>query len=377
MQNQRVRLARLAGLVAAVALIGCPVFAQSPAQTPDPVPLPVHVGGRVIADADAGLSFGWPGVYFEGRFSGVGVRVRFEAPTDHMRLLIDDREVAVFRRPGRVETTFDALPPGEHRIRLEKLTETQAGGGRFLGFFPVGATTPLPAPARSRQIEFIGDSFTVGYGNTSPTRTCSVEEIHARTDTQQAFGPQVARRFEADYRINASSGFGMVRNFNGGSPDLSLPILYPRLKPDAADRTPAPDDAWMPRLIVINLGTNDFSKPLNPGEPWADEAELRAAYRARYAAFIAGLHAARPQARFILMGADAFFGEVEQVAAAVNATTPDLATPLKFDGLDLGGCDWHPSLADDARLAGLVEGAIAKMGDVWGEGRTTPQTLRP
>jgi len=292
------------------------------------------------------------------------VRIRFETDTEFMRLLIDEKERAVFRAGGLMDVLVDDLSPGEHHVRLEKMTESQVGGGRFIGFFPVGATTPLPAQARTRQIEFIGDSWTVGYGNTSPTRTCTVQEVHDLTDTQQAFGPVVARRFDADYRINAWSGFGMVRNYDGGVRDLNLPTVYPRLRPDDVVRVAEADDAWKPQVIVINLGTNDFSTLLHPDEAWPDEAALRTAWRDRYVAFVGELHAAQPQARFILMGSETFYGEVAAVAAQLNAGAPGLATPTLMAGLDLGGCDWHPSLADEERLAALVETAIGRIG-VW------------
>lgn len=354
----------LAGLVVfgAVLTLGGGVQAQTPTG-----PLPVHVGGRVIAEADGALSFGWPGVYFESRFNGAGVRVRFDAPAEYMRLLIDGQERLVFKRPGLVDVALEGLAPGEHVVRLEKLTESQSGGGRFIGFYGVGETTPLPVAARARQIEFIGDSYTVGYGNTSTTRTCTQDEIHDSTDTQQAFGPRVANRFGADYRINAYSGFGVIRNYNGGVRDLSLPAIYPRLKPDAADTAEAATGDWRPEVIVINLGTNDFSTPLHADEPWPNGGAFRAAYRERYIAFVRDLHAAQPQARFILMGSDAFIGEVEQVARSVNEGAPGLATPLPFGGLDRLACDWHPSLADEAILAGLIEAKIGEIG-VWAGG---------
>lgn len=321
-------------------------------------PLPVHVGGRVIREADGALSFGWPGVYFEGRFHGDRVRVRFEAPVGGMRLLLDGQERAVFRRAGTVDLTLTGMAPGDHVIRLEKQGESQTGGGRFIGFDVLGDGHALPAAAKARQIEFIGDSYTVGYGNTSRARTCTPDEIAATTDTQNAFGPRVARRFDADYRINAYSGFGIVRNYAGGSRELSLPALYARLKPDAAEALDGEPGDWRPQVIVVNLGTNDFSTPLGADERWADEATLRAAYRERYVAFLAELTRRQPQAKFILMGGDAFLEDVRQVAGAVNRVTPGLVTVVPFTGLDLQGCDWHPSLADEAVLADLVSAEI-------------------
>lgn len=325
--------------------------------------LPLNVGGRAIADAAGGLTFGWPGVYFEGRFRGTEVRVRFEAPAEHMRLLVDGDERLLFKRTAQMDTSLAGLPQGEHVVRLEKLTESQTGGGRFLGFFTNGEA--LPAPPRTRQIEFIGDSYTVGYGNRSPAHECSERDVHDLTDTQAAFGPRVARHYGADYRINAYSGFGIVRNYAGGVPSLSLPLIYQRLKPDDPEHLGNRDPSWHPQLIVINLGTNDFSTPVKAGERWTDEAALKDDYRRTYAAFVRRLHDAQPQARFVLMGSDAFYPEVERVAASLDRSLKAQVTTLRFSGLDLAGCDWHPSLADHRRLADLLGEAIERLPGLW------------
>src|SRR5438045_2640533 len=155
--------------------------------------LPVQIGGRTIRGADGSQTFGWPGVYFEARFRGTAVRVRFEAKEDFLRLLVDGREQRIFRRPGVVDFLVSGLPDTAHTIRLEKLTESQQGGSRFIGFFANSTGSPLASQARARQIEFIGDSYTVGYGNLSGTPTCTKTEEHDRTETQAAFGPMAAR----------------------------------------------------------------------------------------------------------------------------------------------------------------------------------------
>lgn len=220
-------------------MIISPVFAafllaglQGAGEAAQPRPaLPVHVGGRVRRDEDGALAFGWPGTYFESRFEGTGVELAVESDTEFMRLLVDGEEKVLLRRPGTARLSLRNLTPGEHVLRLEKQTESQTGGGRFIGFYPLGGSRPLSIGPRLRQIEFIGDSYTVGYGNISPGRTCTAQEVHDRTDTQRAFGPLLANRLNADYRIHAYSGFGVVRNYNGSNPGLSLPVIYPRLVP--------------------------------------------------------------------------------------------------------------------------------------------------
>jgi lysophospholipase L1-like esterase len=346
-------------------LILAAALSVAAAPSPGQRPLPVHIGGRVIHNANGGATFGWPGTYFESRFRGTGIRVRFEAPTDFLRLRIDGEEKIVFRRPGSVDKVIGGLPRGVHTVRLEKMTESQQGGSRFIGFFPAAGDTPLAPRTRPRQIEFIGDSHTVGYGNTSASRVCTPAEIHDRTDTQQAFGPLVARHYDADDRIIAYSGFGIVRNYNGGSPGLNLPALYDRLKPDDGSDLENATQGWHPQVVVINLGTNDFSTPVHAGEPWRDRDALAAAYRAGYLAFLHKLLARQPQARFILMGSDDFYPEVQKVAATLDPAVRARVATLRFGDLERTACDWHPSLADDRRLAALIEGAIDELGLGW------------
>jgi len=317
---------------------------------PQATPLPVHVGGRVVTGAKATF-FGWPGVYFEARFRGPTLRTIALPNADHLQLLVDGKLRHILKGEGVVVITLTGLGPGDHVARLEKRTESQSGVARFGGFFADGGV-PLPAVPRRRQIEFIGDSHSVGYGNTSPTRECTEAQVHDTTDTQQAFGPILAKRLDADYRVIAYSGYGIVRNYAGNKPGENLPFLYGRVIPAQPAPSVSTDPAWRPQTIVINLGTNDFSTPLKPGEAWADAAALRASYRANYVAFIRRLHAAQPQARFMLMAAENFRAEVDQVAAATGAVVVDAGR------LALTGCNWHPSLKDHLAMADRLQAAL-------------------
>lgn len=342
-----------------LALVSLFLAASATAQAP----LPVHVGGRAVPDGGGAWRFGWPGVYFESRFSGTSVTVGVDSATEHFRVLVDGAERAILTAPGAVRLVIDGLAPGPHVVRLEKQTESQEGSARFLGFWPGAGSTALPAPARARRIEFIGDSNTVGYGNASHERTCTREEVHDLTDTSRAFGPLVAARLDADYRVFAYSGFGIVRNYAGSSPERSLPIIYDRAIP--GEPAAAARDDWRPQLIVIMLGANDFSTPLHAGERWADDAALRADYRARYVEFVRMLRTRQPQARFLLVAHDSFAAEMEQVAATLNGDQRAPVVTLHFGALERSGCDWHPSLADHRALADLVLAAIGRIDGLW------------
>ena len=328
-------------------------------------PLPVHVGGRTIANSDGSLSFGWPAVYFESRFHGTAVSVSVQTSDDRLQLLIDGVEKALLIQPGSTSMTIAGLAPGDHVVRLEKVTESQTGGSRFVGFYPAEGSTPLPPPGHARQIEFIGDSYTVGYGNTAPGRTCTRQEVHDTTDSQQSFGPTLARAENADYRVHAYSGFGVVRNYNGGAAGQSMVLLYQRLMPDDAAHLETDTATWKPQVIVVNLGTNDFSTPVHAGEAWKDGDALRADYRAKYLAFAKMLMAKQPQAHLVLMGSDLFYDQVQQIAATLNQDARNPVATLHFAGLDMSGCDFHPSAKDDRTLAASLQALIDQHPDYW------------
>ena len=314
--------------------------------------LPLNIGGRVASAPDGAYDFGWPGVYFEGRFTGSSVEVVVDTGGEHLALSVDGVRKVELTKSGQTRLKLDRLGPGEHVVRLDKLTESQSGSSRFQGFFVGEGSEALPAPSRPRRIEFIGDSHTVGYGVRSASRDCTESQVHDLTDTSLAFGPILARRLDADYRIVAFSGRGVVRNYNGVAPGQPMPALFPRLIPGQEQPRVGADDAWSPDALVIGLGTNDFSTPLNPGEPWANEAALRQDYRDRYVAFIQALKASRPKARVFLIAGDTFAEDVAQVADRTGARA------VRITDMDRGACHWHPSVADQWMMADRLEAAI-------------------
>lgn len=330
----------------ALALLAPLILSAAPVQ--EGRRLAVHVGGRAVVQGGE-MRLGWPGTYVEARFRGTDVIARVETRGDFLRVSLDGKPFQTLVTPGPATVKIAGLRPGVHAIRIDKLTESQSGSSSFFGFFTHGA--PLPAPARAGGIEFIGDSHSVGYGNLSATRTCTAQQVHDMTDTSQAFGPLLARRLGADYRVIAYSGYGVVRNYAGKFPGESLPFLYPRALP-GEPAPAAPDPGWKPWAIVVNLGTNDFSTPLHAGEAWADETALRTAYRARYIDFVKELRRRQPQARLVLMAAGNFHAEVAAVAAATGATA------VRVPALAMTGCNWHPSLADHRVMADLLAAAL-------------------
>jgi hypothetical protein len=315
-------------------------------------PLPLNIGGRVAPGPNSAYDFGWPGVYFEGRFTGPSVEIAVDTGVEHLAVSVDGVRKAELIKSGETRLKLDRLGPGEHVVRLDKLTESQTGSSRFEGFFVGKAGRALPAPVRSRRIEFIGDSYTVAYGVRSTTRDCTEQQVHDLTDTSLSFAPLLAARLDADYRIEAFSGRGVVRNYNGLAPGEPMPALFPRLIPGQGEPRIAANDPWKPEIVVIGLGANDFSTSLHAGEAWADEAALRKDYRDSYVAFVEGLKASRPGARFFLIQGDTFVDDVAEVAGRAGATV------VRITGMERTACHGHPSVADQRMMADRLEAAI-------------------
>jgi lysophospholipase L1-like esterase len=309
--------------------------------------VPAEVHGRV-----SNGRYQWPGLYFETRFKGSDVYFMTGPGDVILKLRVDGALVGELVKPAPGLYLVDGLSAGAHTVRVEAITEAQGGANEFGGFALAPQSAALKPGQRTRQIEFIGDSHTVGYGNTSKTRDCSEDDVWATTDNSQSYGPQVARRYDADFQINAISGRGIVRNYDGSAGD-PLPVAYPFVLLDHAVRYVAP--AWKPELIVIALGTNDFSTPLKTGEKWKTREELHADYEATYVKFVESLRARNPHAFIILWATDLAEREIEQeagkVAAQLQSKGDDKVAFLPIDGLALTGCHWHPSIADHKAIA--------------------------
>ena len=340
-----------------IALAGIALSTSLCVQAAELKQLPTHSGGRVLlnnnAQGEQSYEYSWPAVYFETAFKGDSLTLKFDDNQNNFQLIVDGGKPTAINKPGKQDYVVPGLQQGKHLVRLEKISETQSSSGRFLGFY--SDDKPAALPDRKRQIEFIGDSYTVGYGNVSPSRECNDQQLFIATNSQLAFGPLTAKHFNADYQINASSGFGIVRNYNGSSPDKSLIGLYPFVL--HANNYIYNSD-WQPQVIVIGLGTNDFSTKLNAGERWKTRAELQQDYINKYVEFVKSLQRKNPKAQFVLMASTNAENEIAtqmtKVLEQLKASGMKKIDSIIFSGLDFQGCHWHPSANDDKILSELI-----------------------
>lgn len=153
--------------------------------------LPALTGGRAEQYGADGISLirQWPGTYFETRFRGTSAMFKLGTGNVALHVLVDGASVAALTKPAPGLYRIDGLAPGSHSLRIEIASESQLAPTIFGGFYAGSGTVRAALQPRRRQIEFIGDSHTVGYANTSSKQACTEDEIWRSTDTSQAFGP--------------------------------------------------------------------------------------------------------------------------------------------------------------------------------------------
>ncbi|MFI8932714.1 SGNH/GDSL hydrolase family protein [Streptomyces sp. NPDC053474] len=326
-----------------------------------------HTAGRVRDDGDA-VRYSWPGVYFEGTVRGTGVGIVLDDWAADYDVQVDGATVATLVTPGRTTHWINGLREGTHSVRLVKRNDSPGDTSTFGGFVaaPGGAVLSKPT-ARSRQIEFIGDSLTVGYGNRSTSRDCTSDQVRRTTDADVSYGALTARRLNADYQLNAYSGLGMVRNYNGHSPGTTYRTFYDRALLNVPGDVWQNPGTWRPQLVVVNLGTNDFSTAINPGEPWTPDS-LAAAYRTAYGDFLQKLRTRYgATTTLVAVGTGSYAAHVQQAVKARNDAGDSRVRHWYLDdsGLDFQGCHWHYSAHDDRLIADRLTSYLAGLPMGW------------
>ena len=323
--------------------------------------------GRHVVN-DGAVAFGASGVTFFIRFRGTALDVELErvspdtANHDWFTVVIDGGEPTRFRTElhTRRYTIARGLQRGEHTLVLSKATEGQNGHDRLVAIHADELLQADPLPAR--RIEYIGNSITAGYGLDPRPIACKQGTWYDATHAWLAYGPRVARRLNAQWMLSAISGIGMVRNWN--SPGPVMPNVYQGVFMEYADSATTWDfRQYTPDLVIVALGTNDFSdgdgktpRPALDGDRFVRD----------YTQFVAGVRSRYPRAKLLLLTSPMLDATRNQTLAAylqrviaARAAAGDSAMSLfEFKGRYTSGCDGHPDLAEQLRMADELEPVV-------------------
>lgn len=227
----------------------------------------VQYFGRIDDSNPDTIAFAFPGVSIKANFTGTAISAVFlqnsgggETTTNYFTVIVDEQEpVSIAITPSQtLYSLAEGLLEGVHSIEIFKRTESLVGTVTFQGFYvDEGHSLVAPDVLPNTRIEFIGNSITCGYGNESSQSTPKSGFSSVNENNYMAWGAITARNLSAQYSCVAYSGRGLYQN-NDGTTSGTLPKIYDHGIADNAsviwDNT-----RYIPDIVVINLGTNDFS----------------------------------------------------------------------------------------------------------------------
>ncbi|KAJ4455765.1 putative esterase; SGNH hydrolase-type [Paratrimastix pyriformis] len=302
------------------------VFGAIATETVLPSDSRITYSGRFDKSNPKMYTYDWSAVQYGISFIGHTLGIYLKDAGNQYDLIVDETQTLQFNATQDAGMAYYTLIRFEHAeqyhtVRLVKRTEALFGMVSFGGFeinhpdrslSPLATPTDRPVPPREfkHRIEFLGDSLSCGYGNLGHW------PCHFSADTEdamQSFPYLTAVHFEAEPHLQCWSGKGVVRNYgdvNTTSAD-PFPTFYTR---------------------------------------------------SGYHGLIAQVRRFHPDAT-VFLGSGVTYREpvdyVKRIAAKEGAHFIDLSNTLKTDY----GCDYHPDLTADKRIAQrMIDGIAAVVG---------------
>ena len=318
--------------------------------------------GRTAAENGGSVSFDWAGTTACISFSGTSLSLNCsDTRRNWYNVWIDKEPVAEYDAVFSVgsDTTIvvaGGLKKGTHSVTIQKRTEGEQGKATFRSFNTDGAFLQA-RPLKERHIEFVGDSYTCGYGTEGADRD---QPFRAEEENcNLTYARIIGRFFNADVNHVSHSGFGIVRNYDGALPGESMAKRYSQLFDMSPEPQWTPDmAAYTPDIVVIYLGTNDFSTGKQPTlAAWCENyTTLIGKIRGYYGPEVPILCVSSPS--------DDVMGDYVRAAAAKcgqpNVHWTSLQSAVYNMESDLGS-SWHPNYEGQRKVASCLIPYIATL----------------
>ncbi len=328
----------------------------------------VKLLGRTYYDGES-LWLAHSATGFEFTFTGSTVTVDLSGDNGaRMAIYADGERVLDFMTKSLPGSTTVELEEGEHTVSVLKLSESMQQTVLVDQISTDGAISPTESNAHT--IEFIGDSITCGYGIDAASAS---EGFSTETeDGARTYAYKTAQLFDADYSMVCVSGSGIVSGYtmgdNANTQNL-MPDFYENLghgwtyiDSKCVDDIEWDFDSYTPELIVINLGTNDYSYT------GTDETKI-AEFADGYVAFLKQVRANNPDSEILctlgIMGNELYSAIKSAVSAYTTETGDTKVNTLMFDAIDSStegyGADYHPTEYTHVKAANTLADAIVSL----------------
>ncbi len=306
--------------------------------------------GRTYVEEDGSVSFDWSGTYVELEFTGGYLALEVsDTGKNFYNLFVDGSQTRVITTSGKKQPLVlaEGLSRTKHRVVLQKRTEGEQGITTIHRIITSPKGELFPTQKRERHIEFIGDSYTCGYGTESLSKS---DPFKAETENcNLSYAPVIARYFNADYTLIAHSGQGVARNYGDSLRVSHYTMLHRFLQTfDTKKEVKWDFSKNIPDLVVIHLGTNDFS-PKNP--------PLQHEFIGAYHQLILLVRASYGNVPILCIGSymegdlHAFLREYCNRSSDKNVYYTPLHRHVRIsDDVDLGA-SWHPNFRGQRKTA--------------------------
>ena len=245
--------------------------------------------------------------------------------------------------------------PVTKTIRIVKLSECAFSHAEVSPAETDDGAVIAPTADKPLKIEFIGDSITCGYGvddsNLQSEFSCEAE------NAMKSYAYIAADLLGADYSLFSYSGYGIISGYSGDGVRNTRELLTPYYEScgfsySSVNGTKLQDIPWdfsafVPDIIVLNLGTNDNSFCAFHNEAYRE-------FEDSYLAFLKVVRRCNPNAHIICSLGIMLTEPLPYIENAVKRLGDSNVSVFRYtmqNGLLGFGSNWHPS-EDTQRRAG-------------------------
>lgn len=243
----------------------------------------IIINGRTTGERSP-LTLFWSGSGIELYTTGSQLELEIETDYEHaeqwLSIWINGVQVSrLMLQKGKYWLTlFRGMNPDKVK-HVQVVKEVQPIGAdqqTLLQFHALRGDGQLqPVESKPVRLEFIGDSITSGEGGIGARE--EEDWIPMWFSASDSYAKLTADALGADYRVISQSGWGVLSSWDN-NPHHALPLYYEQVCGVLAGERHKQLGAqqahqfstWQPHVVVINLGTNDYSAFQQPA--WKDEA---------------------------------------------------------------------------------------------------------
>lgn len=260
--------------------------------------------------------------------------------------------------------TFQGLTDGYHTVKVLKRSEASDSNTALKKIETDGYFTMPPQP-KPFKIQYIAASSSTGFGNLGSVNDAKTT---ANSNGLLAYAYLTSYLLDAETSIFSASGWGVTRGWNTGgsiSTTQNIPNAFVNIAIDDTNTvfTEGTFDysAFVPDVIVVNLGTNDFNSSGYTGMSETEKETMEERFVTDYVNFLIVLNNMYPNAKIIiaygLMNEAGTLGDV--TLEVVNTANTQIGSTVVYDFLmeaagtngNPYGCAYHPNVQTGMNVA--------------------------